>query len=445
MVAVGADQSLLERLVRLDPAHRDAILAAIPLADRLAVLEHWRVRARPAQLAPDQRGADADADWRVWLILAGRGFGKTRAGAEWVQQMALDHPGCRIGLVGATAHDVDAVMVGGESGIRAVARAGFAPVLRKSARELRWPNGSVAQFFSAVEPDSLRGPQFHFAWCDELAAWPKPEAVWDNLRMGLRLGDRPRVVVTTTPRPIGLLRQMLADPVVSVSRGSTTDNRANLPAAFIDALGADPAATAKGRQEVLGEMVEDQPGALWSRDLIERCRHPVTPALARVVVGVDPPAGPGGCGIVVAGLDDDGVAHVLADASVRDATPDVWARAVASAAERFEADRVVAEINNGGAMVERVLRAAAVNLPLKNVRATRGKSARAEPVAALFAAGRVRMAGGFPALEDEMCGLIAGGGYVGPGNSPDRADAMVWALTELLLGERRAPGLRALL
>jgi phage terminase large subunit-like protein len=401
----------------------------MPDAERLKLLRSWRWTARPSQLAPE--GA-----WSQWLILAGRGFGKTRAGAEWVTEMARQTPGARFALVGATAHDSVTVMVEGESGLLAIAPEDFSPSWIPSRRLLTWPNGAQASLLSAVEPNQLRGPQFHFAWCDELAAWPKPREAWDNLRMGLRLGAHPRAVVTTTPRALPFLKALLEMPGTVVTRGTTFDNRANLPAAYLAELGRGYGGTAIGRQELMGEMLDAQEGALWSLDGLDRCREAEAPSLVRVVVGVDPPAGPGGCGIVVAGLDGQGVGHVLADASIHGTTPETWARAVATAFERHGADRVVVETNNGGDMVESVLRAAAVALPVKQVRASRGKAARAEPVSALYAAGRVRHVGHFRQLEDEMCGLVLGGGYVGPGSSPDRADALVWALTELMLGGR---------
>jgi phage terminase large subunit-like protein len=429
----------MERFLRLAPKQRAAVLEGFTTEEQLLLLQAWRWNARPSQLPPD-------GDWSVWLILAGRGFGKTRAGAEWVTEVAIANPGARIALIGATAHDAAHVMLGGESGLLAVAPERFRPVYRSTHRTLSWPNGTVATLFSAVEPDSLRGPQFHFAWCDEIAAWAKPKEAWDNLRMGLRLGDRPRAVVTTTPRPIPFLKALMAGVGVRITRGSTFDNKANLPASFLADMTAGYAGTALGRQEVMGELLEARDGALWSRDGLDLARVRDVPELVRVVLGVDPPAGPGGCGIVAAGLGANGLAYVLGDASVRGELPGCWADAVASAAARFDVDRVVAEINNGGAMVEAVLKASSINLPLKSVRASHGKSARAEPVSALYAGGRVRHVGLFPELEDEMCGLMAGGGYVGPGTSPDRADALVWALTELMLGDAdRRPGLRAIL
>lgn len=330
---------MMERLVRLPHAERLRILDGVPVGRRVALARDWRWLARPSQLPPQ-------GDWAVWLILAGRGFGKTRTGAEWVTAQVALHPGARFALVGPTAHDALAVMLEGESGLLAVAPDGMRPEWRATRREVRWPNGAMASLVSAVEPDSLRGPQFHFAWCDEIAAWPKPAEVWANLRMGLRLGERPRAVVTTTPRPLAFLRQLQVGDGVAVTRGSTFDNRANLPPAFLADVEASYGGTVLGRQELLGELLEDREGALWSRDGLDGCRVADVPELVRVVVGVDPPAGPGGCGIVVAGLDATGVAYVLADASLRAVAPETWARAVASAHARFAADRVVVETNS---------------------------------------------------------------------------------------------------
>jgi phage terminase large subunit-like protein len=428
----------MERLARLPSDRREAMLELVPAVERLPLLRSWRWIARPAQLPPE-------GDWSVWLILAGRGFGKTRAGAEWVTARAMARPGARIALVGTTLHDAVSVMLEGESGLLAVAPDGFRPEWKASRRLLSWPNGSQAEVVSAVEPNHLRGPQFHYAWCDELAAWDRGQEAWDNLRMGLRLGEAPRVVVTTTPKPVGLVRALVAAEGVAMTRGSTFDNRLNLPSRFLADVNAGYAGTALGRQEVMGELLEAREGALWTREGLDRCREKRPPDLVRVVVGVDPPAGPGGCGIIVAGIDAEGVVHVVADLSVSGVSPGTWAAVVAETFERFGADRVVAETNNGGDMVESTLRAACLTLPVKQVKASRGKAARAEPVSALYAAGRVRHAGSFEQLEDEMCGLILGGGYAGPGQSPDRADALVWALTELLLGTRGAlPGVRML-
>ncbi|MGF7201337.1 phage terminase large subunit-like protein [Sphingobium olei] len=419
-----------EWLAGEDAAVRAALLRRLDAgaAERLA--REWRFLARPAQLEPD-------GDWRVWLMMAGRGFGKTRAGAEWVRGIAEADPKARIALVGATLGEARAVMVEGASGVLSVApwwaRPDYAPALRR----LTWPNGAMAMLFGAAEPEGLRGPQFSHGWADEIAKWAGGEAAWDNLMMGMRLGRSPRVLATTTPRPVPLVRRLVAAEDVAVTKGTTAENEANLAPGFVAAMAAQYGGTRLGRQELDGELIEEVEGALWTRDLIERCRVAHVPeVLTRVVVAVDPPASAGGdaCGIVVAGIGGDGRGYVIADASVEGQRPEGWARAVAAAAMLHGADRVVAEANNGGQMVESVLRAAEAGLPVRLVHASRGKAARAEPVAALYEAGRVAHRGAFPALEDQLCGLLAGGGYVGPGRSPDRADALVWAMSELMLG-----------
>jgi len=423
--------SPIERMKRLPPGKQDrAVRRLAGLAAEGA--SDWAVLSRQNQVEPP-------GDWRTWLILAGRGFGKTRAGAEWVQGRAAMNGRLRIALVGASAAEARAVMVEGESGILAVATPGHRPRWEPSLGLLVWPSGARAMLYSAEAPERLRGPQHHIAWCDEIAKWPHGARVWDNLQLGLRLGRRPQVVATTTPRPVALLKRIKAAPGTVETRGRTRDNAANLPEIFLRQVEALYGGTRLGRQELDGELIEEIEGALWTRDLIEQCRVRDVPGLRRVVIGVDPPAGTQGdaCGIVAAGLGADGIGYVLADASVAGLGPEGWARAVAGAAAAHKADKVIAEVNNGGAMVTSVLRAVDPDLPVKAVHAAHGKVARAEPVAALYAAGKVRHAGGFSGLEDEMCGLIAGGGYAGPGRSPDRADALVWALTELMLGGRK--------
>ncbi|AEG47899.1 hypothetical protein Sphch_0199 [Sphingobium chlorophenolicum L-1] len=423
-----------ERLALMPDAARERVLAGLNGAAADALAHDWRWLARPEQLAPE-------GDWRIWLMMAGRGFGKTRAGAEWVRSVAEGDPAARIALVGATLGEARAVMVEGASGVLAVSpwwnRPAFLPALRK----LVWRNGAVATLFGAAEAESLRGPQFSHGWADEIAKWAGGQAAWDNLMMGMRLGIAPRVLATTTPRPVALVRGLVErnGSDVVVTRGRSADNASHLADGFLAAMERNYGGTRLGRQELDGELIEEVEGALWSRDLLERCRvaH-VRGTLARVVVAVDPPASVHGdaCGIVVVGLGGDGRAYVIADATVEGATPEGWARAVAAAALVHGADRVVAEANNGGAMVESVLRAAEAGLPVRLVHASRGKVARAEPVAALYEAGRVAHRGGFAELEDQLCGLMLGGGYVGPGRSPDRADALVWGLTELMLGKR---------
>jgi phage terminase large subunit-like protein len=339
-----------------------------------------------------------------------------------------------------------AVMVEGDSGLLAIAPPGSRPAWEPSLRRLTWPNGAIATLYSAQEPESLRGPQHSHAWCDEIAKWDnaggRAEAAWDNLALGLRLGDCPRVMATTTPRSVPLVRRLLDADGVVVARGRSEDNARNLPDRFLRDMRRAFGGTTLGRQELDGELVDDLPGALWSRAMLDNCREGAAPAApVRTVIGVDPPASANGdaCGIIVCALGNDGIARVLADVAGEKASPERWARGVARAPEVWCADRVVAEANQGGAMVASVLRAADVALPLRLVHASRGKVARAEPVAALYEAGRVRHCGMFAKLEDELCGLIAGGGYHGPGRSPDRADALVWALTELMLGRRGVP------
>jgi phage terminase large subunit-like protein len=436
--------SLAERLAAMPGEATRLYLDGLSDGAVAALAHHWPFWARPEQLPPP-------GDWRTWLILAGRGFGKTRAGAEWVRQIAESVADARIALVAANLAEARSVMVEGQSGLLAIAPEDSRPQWEPSLRRLRWPGGAQAVLFSAAEPEGLRGPEHSHAWCDEIAKWDNASgramAAWDNLQLGLRVGALPQVCATTTPRAVPLVRRMLGDPGLVISRGSSRANRANLPAAFLAAVERHYGGTALGRQELDGELLEDIEGALWSRSLIEACRvRWQAQGLVRVVIGVDPPAGSSGdaCGIIVCALQDDGRAAVLADCSVEGASPEGWARAVSAASEAWGADRIIAEANQGGEMVGAVLRASNIALPVRLVHASRGKVARAEPVAALYEAGRVVHCGTFARLEDEMCGLMAGGSYQGPGRSPDRADALVWALTELMLGRRGAPRIRSL-
>lgn len=398
------------------------------------------------------RPAQGGGNWTTWLVLGGRGAGKTRTGAEWVRGMALglpefaESPAGRIALVGTSFSDVRDVMVEGPAGLLAVHRREARPAWFPSLRRLVWPNGAVAQTFSAEDPDGLRGPQFAAAWCDEIAKWRQPEAAFDNLQFGLRLGERPRQVVTTTPRPIPLLKRLLADPNVAVSRARTADNAANLAPAFLDTVVGRYAGTRIGRQELDGELLEDRPDAVWTRDVIERGRVALAPPLVRVAVAVDPPASAGpraaSCGIVAAGVDAAGAGYVLADATLPAARPRDWALSAVALYRRLEADALVAETNQGGDMVSAVLREVDSTVPVTPVRATRGKYLRAEPVSLLYAQGRVRHVGAFPELEDEMCDFGPAG--LSSGASPDRLDALVWALTHLMLSPRGEPRIRVL-
>jgi phage terminase large subunit-like protein len=461
----------------LSPERRRAALSALPKAAVAALAEEWWWGVHGGQFEP--MAANDGGPWRVWAIVAGRGFGKTRAGAEWVWARAREGgEGTRVALVAATREEAARVMVEGESGLLACARGNEAPRWIRTRGLFRFPSGAEAYVYSAERPDALRGPQHHHAWVDELAKWKRAEATWDNLMLGLRLGTRPRTLVTTTPRPVPLLKRILALPHTAPTHGRTDDNP-HLPADFREAVTALYAGTRLGRQELDGLLLEDLPGALWTREMLEKARissviarsvatrqsSPAAqadtgllrcarndgrgispghiPDLARTVIGVDPPASAHGdsCGIIVCGLGGDGIAYVLADLTVAGERPEGWARRVAAAAEAWDAQKVVAEKNQGGDMVESVLRAAAFGLPVELVAATKGKAARAEPIALHFEAGRARLAGHFPELEDQLCGLTYAG-YEGPGASPDRADAMVWAMTELFAKARAEPRIR---
>jgi phage terminase large subunit-like protein len=368
-------------------------------------------------------------DWRVWLLLAGRGFGKTRTGAEFVRAMVAFGLARRIALVGPTALDARAVMVEGESGLLSVGAPHDRPHYEPSLHRLTWDNGAVATVFSADEPNRLRGPQHDLAWCDELAAWRYPQA-WDMLMFGLRLGADPRCVVTTTPRPIKLIRELLADPKVVATRGRTVENAAHLAPAFLDQIVRRYEGTRLGRQELDGEILDDMPGALWSHGLIDAARVTVHPDLVRIVVAIDPAASSGEhadeTGIIVAGRDAEGHGYVLADASGH-YPPAEWAKAAVIAYRTHHADRIVAEVNNGGEMVEAMLRMTDPNVPFAAVHASHGKVARAEPVAALYEQGRVHHLGAFAPLEDQMCAFSSDFDRNIAGYSPDRVDALVWA------------------
>jgi len=385
------------------------ILAALSPGEARALLYDWSFWARPTQLPPP-------GDWRVWLLLAGRGFGKTRTGAELIRARVAALTARRLALVAPTAADARNVMVEGESGLLAVSPPWDRPRYEPSKRRLTWPNG-----------------------CDELGSWRYPEA-WDMLMFGLRLVDDPRVVVTTTPRPTKLIRALIADPTALVTRGSTYENRANLAPAFLDQIIRKYEGTRLGRQELEAELLDDVPGALWTRGIIEAARTQAAPPLTRVVVAIDPAATSSPqadeTGIIVAGKDGQGQGWVLADMSGR-YPPTVWAKTAIAAYRAHRADRVVAEINHGGEMVEATLRAIDPNVAYAAVRASRGKVTRAEPVAALYEQGRVHHVGSFPRLEDQMCDFVPTGyddvGLRSAGHSPDRVDALVWALTNLLL------------
>ncbi len=388
------------------------------------------------------------ATWRVWMMLGGRGSGKTRAGAEWVRSKACDPvsgPQARIALVGKTIGEVRSVMVEGVSGLLAIHPAHERPVLEISKKQLTWPGGAIAQMFAADEAEGLRGPQFTHAWCDELAKWYRGERAWDMLQFALRLGETPQAVVTTTPKPLRFLKKIMEDSATVTVKLATADNEDNLAPAFLAEMNRRYAGSALGRQELLGDIVEDAEHALWRRHWIEETRTGHVPQMVRVVVALDPPVtstrASDACGIVVAGLGEDKRAYVLADRSLQGREPNVWAKAALAAYDEFEADTLVAEVNQGGDLVAGVLRQFRAGVAVRKVYATRGKYLRAEPVAALYAEGRVVHVGRFERLEDQMCAFGPDGKV--DGRSPDRVDALVWALTELMLSGG-APRMRVL-
>ncbi|WP_090669495.1 DNA-packaging protein [Aureimonas jatrophae] len=391
----------------------------------------WSAIARRSQRPPP-------GPWRQWLLMGGRGSGKTRAGAEWIRAQALgerpfaSRPHGRIALVAETLGDAREVMVEGESGLRSLDY-GERPVFEATRRRLVFANGAIAQIFSSEDPDSLRGYQFDAAWGDELAKWTHDEATFDNLQLALRLGEDPRMVLTTTPRPVPLVKRLLGEDGTAVTRMPTGDNRENLAAGFLAAMERRYGGSRLGRQELDGEMVEGREDALFRRERIDAGRLRAAPELRRIVVAVDPPASAtrrsDACGIVAAGRAADGIVYVLADRSRRGLSPPQWAERAVALFRELEADRIVAEVNQGGDMVEAVIRAVAPGVPVSGVRATRGKWLRAEPVAALYEQGLVRHVGGFPELEDEMADFGPDG--LSNGRSPDRLDALVWAVTAL--------------
>lgn len=412
-------------LASLPEAERQAQIDALPIEVRAALRWHWPFWARPNQLAPN-------GDWRTWLILAGRGFGKTEAGAQWIRQR-VENGARSIALVAETQKDLEEVMV---ARLLKISPPDMMPKVRYKPVRLIWPNGAEALGYNGTEPDQLRGPEFDTAWVDELAKYRYARELWDMLQFTMRSGDDPRVLATTTPRPIPVLREIMANPSTIITRGSTMDNKDNLASAFIDAVVSKYAGTRLGRQELDGEILDDVPGALWTRAMLETALTDKVPEMSRIVVAIDPSGTDGASddgdevGIVVAGRGVDGRGYVLEDISCK-LSPDGWARRACEAYHRWGADRLVAERNFGGAMVKSVIRTADSSVAFKEVTASRGKSARAEPISALYEQGRVSHVIGLADLEDQMT-LMTMAGYAGEG-SPDRVDAMVWALTEVML------------
>ena len=434
----------LHDALRRSKAGTKALLDCIGAENYQELITDWPLWARSDQLPDDVK--NESSSWKTWLVLGGRGAGKTLTGAQWIRYQALGRepvarcPATRIALVGPTLGEVRAVMIEGISGILAVHADHERPTFLSSQNKLIWPNGTIGQIFSAQEPDSLRGPQFDVAWCDELAKWDNGQQTWDMLQFGLRLGDKPRAVVTTTPRPVKLLKNLLADAGTLVTRASTHDNADFLAKSFVAEIEKQYGGTRLGRQEIAGELIDDNPDAIFQRNLIEQNRVRSAPPLVRIVVAVDPPITSknksNACGIVCAGLGQDGRAYVLDDATVERAKPTLWARKAIAVYHARAADRLVVEVNQGGEMVSTILAEIDDRVAVKSVHASRGKHLRAEPVAALYEQHRVSHVGAFPALEDEMC--VFEQRAAKSGVSPDRVDALVWAIHELMLA-RKAP------
>ena len=414
------------------------------------IATNWKIFSHdyqcPPALAPDGN------PWLTWLMIGGRGAGKTRAGAEWIRAQALGlapfatEKASRIALVGETEHDVREVMIEGVSGLLAVHGWYERPTWLPSRKRLEWSDGQIAQVFSAEDPESLRGPQFCCAWSDEMAKWRYAEAAFDMLQFGLRLGAQPRQLITTTPRPTALLKRLIDDRTSVVTRAATRANANNLAPTFLQTVMSRYTGTRLGRQELEGEIIEDRPDALWSRALLESCRVAEAPSLQRIVVAVDPPASSGrraaACGIVAAGITEAGICYVIADDTVSGVTPNTWALKAIALWHRLRADALVAEVNQGGDMVRTVINETDPSVPVTSVHASRGKWLRAEPVAMLYEQGRVKHAGIFAALEDEMCDFAPSG--LSSGQSPDRLDALVWAIAALAFQARSGPRIRAL-
>jgi phage terminase large subunit-like protein len=400
---------------------------ASALADTLAD-GGWRAKARPEQLPPP-------GDWNGWLVMAGRGFGKTRTGAEWIKELVETGAARHVALIGATAGDVRDIMIEGSAGILAVSSPWCRPEYEPSKRRLTWPTGATASAFSSEESDRLRGPQHDALWADELASWNDPQATWDMAQFGLRIGTHPKWLVTTTPRAIKLIRELLARKDVVTTRGSTFANAVNLAAPFLETIHKRYAGTRLGRQELDGDLLSDTPGALWQLAWLDAARVEKAPELERVVVAIDPAVTSGEdadeTGIIVAGVAGDH-AYVLEDASGR-YQPHEWAQKAINLYRKHSADRIIAEINNGGAMVESTIRMVDPNVSYRAVHASRGKVVRAEPVSALYEQSRVHHVGTFASLEDQLCSFTSDFDRNRAGYSPDRLDALVWALTELMV------------
>lgn len=432
-------------LLRFEPERIDWAVKNLPVGCAGEILRNWEFWARADQIPPI-------GDWSSWILLGGRGSGKTRAGAEWVRSLveapksAKRRKPLRIALVAPTMHDAREVMIEGNSGLKAICHPRNRPKYSASRRQLKWKNGSIAQVFSAEDPDGLRGPQFDAAWADEFCAWKDPAQCLAMLRFGLRLGQQPKLVLTTTPKPSLALKNLLSEPGLVRSSARTRDNP-HLSRQFLEKLEELYGNSVLGRQELGGELIDDPQGGLWSRGQIAQAIEPAPSEFDRVVVAVDPPAGAGrnaaACGIIVAGMvEQDGPrkAWVLADRTVQGLQPAGWAKAVGRAWNDYQADRIIAEANQGGEMVRTILHLADNTLPVSLVHARRAKRVRAEPIAVLYERGLVLHVKHFPELEDQMCQF----GTEINMDSPDRMDALVWAIWSLLLDGCGPPRMRML-
>jgi len=423
---------LIESLISLPEQKRTKLLNNLTDKEAEELLYDWRVWARPKQLPPPGK-------WLTWMILTGRSWGKTRTAAEWIIDNARKKAK-HIALIGQTVADVRDTMIKiGISSIQKISHPSFMPEYTPSIRTLAWPNGTIATTYSGDKPDQVRGPSHDIVWIDELAKFQYPQAIWDNLMFGLRESEDMRILITTTPRPIKTIKDIIAMEGTVTVRGSTYENKDNLPKKYFEQVIAPYVGTRLGQQEIEGKILDDNPNALWTREMIENSRVNKHPNLIRVVIGVDPEASDtktsAETGIIAAGLDSNGHGYILGDDTVK-GKPDRWGNAVITSYYKYRGDRIIGEVNNGGDMIEYVIKTIDENVSYKSVRATKGKYIRAEPVSALYEQGRIHHVGNFIDLEDQLCEWEPGG------KSPDRLDAEVWAITELMLAGEGSPGIR---